>query len=90
MIESDLLLEKYRVQKKLSAESDTIREYLAKTRLAAEKVAQSYGFSLRYVQISNMDIQPASAPLRSAESSDSGVRAVGRESGAHPAFRGRE
>jgi len=39
MIESDLLLEKYRVQKKLSAESDTIGEYLAKIRLAANKVA---------------------------------------------------
>lgn len=51
MIESELLLEKYRVQRKLSTESESIRAYLAKTRLAAKKVAKAYGFSLRYAQI---------------------------------------
>jgi len=70
MIESDLLLEKYRVQKKLSAESDTIGEYLAKIRLAANKVARSYGFSLRYVQTPSMSIQSTSVPQCSAESAD--------------------
>ncbi|EDN71105.1 hypothetical protein BGP_4044 [Beggiatoa sp. PS] len=70
MIESELLLEKYRVQRKLSAESRSIREYLAKTRITANKVAQTYGFSLHYAQISHLGIQPTSASLRSAEAAD--------------------
>jgi len=72
MIESELLLEKYRVQRKLSAESSSIREYLAKTRITANKVAQTYGFSLHYAQIPNLGIhiQPTSAPLCSAEATD--------------------
>lgn len=70
MIESELLLEKYRVQKRLSVASNTIEDYLAKTRLAADKVAQSYGFSLHYVQIPDIGIQPTSAPLRSTEAVD--------------------
>jgi len=56
VIESELLLEKYRVQRKLSAESNSIKEYLAKTRMTAKKVAQTYGFSM-----SNLGIQPISA-----------------------------
>ena len=63
MIESELLLEKYRVQRKLSLESSSIREYLAKTRLTANKVAKTYGFSLHYAQIPNLGIQPTSTSL---------------------------
>ncbi len=70
MIESELLLEKYRVQRKLSTESNSIREYLTKTHLSAKKVAQTYGFSLHYVQIPNLGIQPTSIPPRSTESAD--------------------
>lgn len=62
MIDSELLLEKYRVQRKLSAESNSIREYLAKTRLAARKVAQTHGFSLHYAQIPNLTLQPDRPP----------------------------
>jgi len=61
MIESELLLEKYRVQRKLSAESKSIREYLAKTRIAANKVAKKYGFSPHYAEMPNLGIQPTSA-----------------------------
>lgn len=70
MIESELLLEKYRVQRKLSAESESIRAYLAKTRLAAKKVAKTYGFSLRYAHMPHCGIQPTSDLLRSAEVAD--------------------
>jgi hypothetical protein len=52
------------VQKKLSEESSTIREYLAKTRLTAEKVAKIHGFSLSYAQI------PAPAVLHHAKTTD--------------------
>jgi hypothetical protein len=70
MIESELLLEKYRVQRKLSAESESIREYLAKTRLAAKKVTKTYGFPLHYAHMPHCGIQPNSDLLRSAEAAD--------------------
>ncbi len=57
MIESELLQEKYRVQKKLTEESKTVREYLKHSHIAAEEIAKSGGFSLRYVELSNNNIQ---------------------------------
>ena len=51
MIESELLREKYRVQKKLAEECTTVREYLKRSHLAAEEIAKSCGFSLRYVTL---------------------------------------
>jgi hypothetical protein len=62
MIDSELLLEKYRVQRKLSAESNSIREYLAKTRLTARKIAKTYGFSLHYVEMPNLALQSDRPP----------------------------
>jgi len=59
-IDSELLKEKYRVQKRLAEKSKTVKEYLVQTRLVADQVAKLYGFSLRYVQISNNNIQPIS------------------------------
>ncbi len=57
MIESKLLQEKSRVQKKLTEESKTVREYLKRSHIAAEEIAKSSGFSLRYVELSSNNIQ---------------------------------
>ena len=57
MIESELLQEKSRVQKKLTEECKTVREYLKRSHLAAEEIAKSHGFSLRYVELSKNTIQ---------------------------------
>ncbi|MDJ0901753.1 MAG: hypothetical protein QNJ55_23430 [Xenococcus sp. MO_188.B8] len=57
MIESELLQEKYRVQKKLTEECKTVREYLKHSHLAAKEIAKSRGFSPRYVELSNNTIQ---------------------------------
>ena len=51
MIQSEILKEKDRIQAKLSEESTSIHEYLARTHLAAEEIAKSYGFRLRYVEM---------------------------------------
>lgn len=53
MIESELLKEKYRVQKNLAEECTTVKEYLKRSHLAAEEIAKSCGFSLRYVGLPN-------------------------------------
>ena len=49
MIQSELLKEKYRIQKILSAESASVHEYLQRSHFAAKTIANSYGFSLQYV-----------------------------------------
>lgn len=51
MIESELLEEKYRVQKKLAKESTTAKEYLKRAHVAAEKMSEIYGFSLKYIKL---------------------------------------
>ena len=51
MIQSEILKEKDRIQAKLSEESTSIHEYLARTHLAAEEIAKSYGFRLRYAEM---------------------------------------
>ncbi len=53
MIKSELLEEKYRVQKKLAKESATAKEYLKRSRMTAEKVSKRYGFSLNYIELPN-------------------------------------
>lgn len=68
MIDSEILQEKYRVQKKLAEESRSIPEYLTKIRLTANKVAEDYGVSLSYVQIPNVEIQPISTKKNTHES----------------------
>ena len=47
MIESELLQEKYRVQKKLTEECKTVREYLKRSHLAAEEIAKSRSLILQ-------------------------------------------
>lgn len=51
MPESELLEEKYRVQKKLAEECSTVREYLRRSHIAAGEIAKSYGFSIRYIEL---------------------------------------
>jgi len=58
MIESEILQEKYRVQKRLSAESASVYDYLLRAHLAAEKVATSHGFLLQYAELPNKRLQP--------------------------------
>jgi hypothetical protein len=58
MIQSELLKEKYRIQKLLSGESASIHEYLEHSHLAAKALANSYGFPLRYVEMPNKSLQP--------------------------------
>ncbi|PZN82145.1 MAG: hypothetical protein DM484_06920 [Candidatus Methylumidiphilus alinenensis] len=57
MITSEILKEKDRIQAKLSKESVSIHEYLARSKLAAEEIAKSYGFLLRYAEMSNKAIR---------------------------------
>ena len=71
MIQSELLIEKYRVQKYLSEKSVSIHEYLKQSQLAAKATANSYGFAIRYVEMPNKALHrkkkvsgvPASVPL---------------------------
>ncbi len=53
MIQSELLKEKHRIQKNLSGESASVHEYLKRSQLAAKTIANSYGFSLQYVEMPN-------------------------------------
>ncbi|MGH8477454.1 MAG: hypothetical protein ACRER2_17100 [Methylococcales bacterium] len=51
MIQSEILKEKDRIQAKLSEENVSIHEYLVSAHIAAEKIAESYGFRLQYVEV---------------------------------------
>lgn len=66
MIDSELLKEKHRTQTKLSGECTSVRDYLARSHVAAEDIAISYGFRLQYVEMPNKQLEPtdlvASAP----------------------------
>lgn len=53
MIQSEILNEKHRVQTKLSEESKSICEYLLRSHVEAEKIATSYGVSLKYAEMPN-------------------------------------
>jgi hypothetical protein len=64
MIRSEILQEKDKTQARLSEECSSIHDYLVKSHMAAEKVAESYGFSLRYAELPNLPLQRT--PLRSA------------------------
>lgn len=70
MIESEILQEKYRVQKRLSEENPSIHDYLLRSHLAAEQVATSHGFRLQYATFPNKRLQPtAESAARSARAS---------------------
>ena len=64
MIHSEILREKDKTQARLSEECSSIHDYLVRSHLAAEKVAESYGFSLRYAELPKLPLQRI--PLRSA------------------------
>lgn len=57
MIYSEILQEKNRIQTKLSGESGSVHEYLIRSRLAAEEIAALYGFSLKYAELSENNIE---------------------------------
>jgi hypothetical protein len=58
MIHSEILQEKNRIQAKLSRESGSVHEYLARSHLAAKEIAASYGFRLQYAEFPNKSMQP--------------------------------
>ncbi|MGZ8218247.1 hypothetical protein [Methylomagnum sp.] len=47
----DILREKNRVQAKLAEESPSIHKYLEKSHQEAQRIAEEYGFSIRYAEI---------------------------------------
>jgi hypothetical protein len=54
MIRSEILQEKDKTQTRLSEECTSIHDYLVKSRIAAEKAAESYGFTLKYAELPNL------------------------------------
>ena len=48
MILNEILIEKYRVQKQLSANSQDIHDYFKKMHASAQSVSQKYGIPLNY------------------------------------------
>ncbi|MDB9418845.1 hypothetical protein [Microcystis aeruginosa] len=50
MIHSEILQEKDKTQTRLSEECTSIHDYLVKSRIDAEKAAESYGFTLKYAE----------------------------------------
>lgn len=57
MIYSEILQEKNRIQAKLSVEGGSAHEYLIRSRLATEEIARSYGFSFKYAELSENNIE---------------------------------
>ena len=51
MIYSEILEEKYRVQAKLAAESTSIRDYLERSHIGAQRFAKKYGFKIKYANL---------------------------------------
>ena len=58
MIDSEILQEKLRVQRRLSKESTSVHDYLLRSHLAAEQIAESYGIRLQYSELPNKKLQP--------------------------------
>ena len=56
MIRSEILQEKDKTQAKLSEECTSIHDYLVKSHIAAEKTAETYGFTLRYAEMPNLSL----------------------------------
>lgn len=52
-IDSEILKEKHRIQTKLSSESASIHDYFVRSHVAAEEIAGSYGFCLKYAEVSD-------------------------------------
>ena len=50
MIRSEILQEKDKTQARLSEECTSIHDYFVKSHIAAEKSAETYGFTLRYAE----------------------------------------
>ncbi|NJM11262.1 MAG: hypothetical protein HC889_04655 [Synechococcaceae cyanobacterium SM1_2_3] len=57
MIHSEILQEKDKTQARLSEECSSIHEYLVKSQIDAEKIAESYGFTLRYAEMPILPLQ---------------------------------
>jgi len=53
MIETELLKEKYRVQKELDNKYKTVKDYIRQSHVAAGVVAKKYDFLLNYVEVPN-------------------------------------
>jgi hypothetical protein len=73
-MKSELLAEKDRIQSKLSKESTSIHEYLARSHLEAKEIAASYGFNLQYAKMPNKAIHVTASSLRSSAAGDGPLR----------------
>ena len=56
MILNEVLIEKYKVQKKLSENSTDMHDYFEKTHKTAEYLSQKYGVVLRYQSLPNKSL----------------------------------
>ena len=53
MIKNDLLIEKFKVQKRLSVDSIDIHDYFRKTHESVKLLCQKYGISFNYQKLPN-------------------------------------
>ena len=54
MIRSEILQEKDKTQARLSEECTSIHDYFVQSHIAAEKAAETYGFTLRYAEVPDL------------------------------------
>ncbi len=64
MTRSEILQEKDKTQARLSEECTSIHDYFVKSHIAAEKAAETYGFTLKYAEMPNRALQADCAMLR--------------------------
>ncbi len=64
MMINEILIEKYRVQKKLSASSTDMHDYFKKTHESAERLNKKYGMPFKYQRLPNKAMQSDSLDAR--------------------------
>jgi hypothetical protein len=69
MIHSEILMEKNRVQAKLAEESSSVHEYLARSHYDAQRIAEEYGFPLRYAEIPKLRVGQSDYLLKAKSAS---------------------
>ncbi len=59
MILNEVLIKKYKTQKKISESSTDMHDYFEKTHKAAKKLSQKYGIALRYQRLPTELFKPS-------------------------------
>ena len=70
MITNEILKEKYRVQRRLSASCEDIRDYFRKSHESAFALAQKSGIKLKYRRLPNKTVH-LSTPTSAVSTADS-------------------